>query len=169
MIQQYTGIPSDYVILGVAALAIVLLALYIVNIVQMHKLKNRYRIFMTGKNARSLEDTLIRRLDQIDLLMEANGTNEREIRSINKKLRSTFCKMGLVKYDAFHEDGGKYSFALVLLDEKNDGVVLNIIHNTNAGCYIYSKDIIDGNSVTPMSEFEMEALDIALKSEYRKK
>lgn len=169
MIQQYIGIPSDYVIIGLVAIVVILLALYIVNIVQMHNLKGKYRIFMTGKTARSLEDTLVRRLDQIDLLMEANGTNEREIRSINKKLRSTFCKMGLVKYDAFNEGGGKYSFALALLDEKEDGFILNIIHNTNAGCYIYSKDIIGGNSVTPLSEKENEALDMALKSEFRKK
>ena len=169
MIQQYTGIQSDYVILGLVVLVIALLALYIVNIVQLKKLKAKYKIFMTGRNAKSLEDTLIRRLDQIDLLMEANGTNEREIRSINKKLRSTLCKMGLVKYDAFNEGGGKYSFSLVLLDEKDDGFVLNVIHNTSAGCYIYAKDIIGGNSVTPLSEKENEALDIALKSGFGKK
>lgn len=169
MIQQYTGIPSDYVILGLLVIVVALLILSIINVVQMHKLKGRYHIFMTGKNARSLEDTLIRRLDQIDLLMEANGTNEREIKSINKKLRSTFCKMGLVKYDAFNEGGGKYSFALALLDEKDDGFVINVIHNTNAGCYIYAKDIIGGNSVTPISEKESEALEMALKSEYKKK
>ena len=47
------GAYSDYVIIGLAAITVILLILYIVNVVQMAKLKKRYRIFMSGKNARN--------------------------------------------------------------------------------------------------------------------
>ncbi len=161
MIQKYTGIDTDYIILGLIVLVVALLVLSIISIIQMKKLKKNYKIFMTGKNAKNLEETLIRRLDQIDNLIEANATNERDIKRLFKKMRYTFQKMGMVKYDAFNEMGGKLSFSLALLDEKEDGFIINAVHNREA-CYIYVKDIIGGNSVIQLSEEENEALDKAL-------
>ena len=58
MISKYIGFDSDYIIIGLAAIVIILFILYIVNIVQISKLKKRYNIFMSGKTAKSLEDTL---------------------------------------------------------------------------------------------------------------
>ncbi len=37
---------------------------------------------------------------------------------LQKNLLLTYQKIGIVKYDAFHEMGGKLSFALALLDKK---------------------------------------------------
>ena len=62
MISQYLGFDSDYIIIGLAALVLVLIILMIINVVQMSKLKKSYKIFMKGKNAKNLEDTLIKRL-----------------------------------------------------------------------------------------------------------
>ena len=142
---------------------VILFILYIVNIVQMAQLKKRYKIFMSGKNARNLEKTLIDRLDQIDTLIEANTANERNIQKLFANMKFTFQKVGLVKYDAFHEMGGKLSFSLALLNETDDGFVMNAVHSRE-GCYTYVKDIIAGNSVIILSPEEKEALDIAKKS-----
>lgn len=40
MISKYIGFDSDYIIIGLAAIVIILFILYIVNIVQISKLKN---------------------------------------------------------------------------------------------------------------------------------
>ena len=77
-------------------------------------------------------------------------------------MKFTFQKIGLVKYDALNEMGGKLSFALALLNETNDGFVMNAMH-TREGCYTYIKEIIDGNSVIVLAEEEREALDMAKK------
>lgn len=163
MISKVLGIHSDYVIIGLAIVTLILLILYIVNVIQMNQLKKRYKIFMSGKNARNLEKTLIERLDQVDALMKANATNEKTMKNILSKMQFTFQKVGLVKYDAFHEMGGKLSFSLALLNEKNDGFVLNAVHSRE-GCYTYVKDIIAGNSVILLSPEEKEALEIAKNS-----
>ena len=107
MIKQYLGIDSDYVIIGLAVLLLILIIVMIINAVKMSKLKNRYEVFMKGKNAKSLEDTLIYRLEQIDELKESNAMNERNIETIFKKMNYSFQKYGLVKYDALEELGGK--------------------------------------------------------------
>ena len=87
MIQQYLGIPSDYIIIGLAAVAVVLLILIIVNMVQMRKMRARLEVFMKGKNAKSLEDTLVYRLEQVDSLRTANDANEKNIANIQDHLK----------------------------------------------------------------------------------
>ncbi len=163
MISKVLGIHSDYVIIVLAAITLILLILYIVNVVQMVNLKKRYKIFMSGKNARNLEKTLIDRLDQVDSLMEANATNEKNIKQLFSNMKFTFQKVGLVKYDAFNEMGGKLSFSLALLNETEDGFVMNAVHSRE-GCYTYVKEIIAGNSVIMLSPEEKEALDMAKNS-----
>lgn len=163
MIEQYLGIDSDYIVIGMAAVIVILMILVIINIVQMSKLKKRYAIFMKGKNAKSLEDTLIYRLEQVDELIENNAANERNIDTIFKRMKFNFQKYGLVKYDAFQEMGGKLSFSLAMLNEKNDGYIINAVHSRE-GCYTYVKEIIDGNSIIALAEEEEQALAQALSS-----
>ena len=163
MISQLLGIDSDYIIIGLVAVTFILLILYIVNIVQIAQLKKRYRIFMSGKNARNLEKTLIERLDQVDSLLEANAANEKNIKQLFHNMKFAFQKVGLVKYDAFNEMGGKLSFSLALLNETDDGFVMNAVHSRE-GCYTYVKEIIGGNSIIVLSEEEKEALDMAKSS-----
>ena len=139
----------------------ILFILVIINIVQMKKLKKNYRIFMSGKDAKTLEDTLIQRLDQVDSLLESNEENDRNIKVLSKNMQCTYQKMGLIKYDAFHEMGGKLSFSLAMLDMRNNGFIINAMH-TREGCYTYIKEIIDGNSVIVLSEEEQEALKRAM-------
>ena len=163
MIEQYLGIDSDYIVIGMAVVIVILMILVIINIVQMSKLKKRYAIFMKGKNAKSLEDTLIYRLEQVDELIENNAANERNIDTIFKRMKFNFQKYGLVKYDAFQEMGGKLSFSLAMLNEKNDGYIINAVHSRE-GCYTYVKEIIDGNSIVALAEEEEQALTQALSS-----
>ncbi len=160
MISKYLGFDSDYIIIGLVAVIIILFIMLIANMVQIKKLKNRYNVFMSGKTAKSLEDTLLKRLDQVDELIAANSANEKSINTIFDKMKGTFQKVGLVKYDAFHEMGGKLSFSLALLNEQEDGFIINAVHSRE-GCYTYIKEIIGGNSIIVLAEEEQEALDMA--------
>lgn len=139
MISQYLGFDSDYIIIGLSAVVLILLILIIVNIAQMRKLKKAYKVFMSGKNGKNLEDTLIKRLDQVDTLLEANNENEKTIKSLFEAMQLTYQKMGLIKYDAFNEMGGKLSFSLAMLDVRNNGYHQCHAH-TRRLLYIYQRD-----------------------------
>lgn len=160
MISQYLGFDSDYIIIGLAAFCLILFILLIVNIVQFKKLKKKYESFMMGKDAKSLEDTLVTRLNQVDELMNANAENEKNITRLFANMKCTFQKVGLVKYDAFNEMGGKLSFSLALLNEADDGFVMNAVHSRE-GCYTYIKEIVAGNSIIVLADEEQEALNMA--------
>ena len=117
---------------------------------------------MADTDAQSLEDKILERLEQIDGLVKSNAENKEKIERIEGLMGVTFQKIGLVKYDAFDEMGGKLSFSLALLNQKDDGFIINAMHSRE-GCYTYIKEIIAGKSIIVLGNEEKEALDMALK------
>lgn len=160
MISQMLGIESDYIIIGLVAVTLIMFIMLMVNMAQISGLKKRYKTFMSGKDAKSLEDAFVEKLEQMDNLIKVSNVNAQNIDILSKKVRQTFQKVGLVKYDAFNEMGGKLSFSLALLNENEDGIILNAVHSRE-GCYTYMKDIIAGNAVVNLSEEEKVALERA--------
>lgn len=126
------------------------------------KLKKSYKKFMKGSTAESLEDKLFQISEEQDSLRKVSNKHSREIKELYAKHQSAFQKVGLVKYDAFKEMGGKLSFCLVLLDENDTGILLNSIHNTS-GCYCYSKKIKNGKCDIALGEEEQLAIDKATR------
>lgn len=160
-ICDYLGIDLEYIVWGLAGAVILLLLILIINIAMTGKLKKKYKQFMGDTDAKSLEEKIIERLDQIDGLVESNNTNKSKIERLENQMSITFQKIGLVKYDAFNEMGGKLSFSLALLNEKDDGFIINAMHSRE-GCYTYIKEIIAGKSIIVLASEEKEALDMAL-------
>ena len=76
-------------------------------------------------------------------------------------MQRTYQKMGLIKYDAFHEMGGKLSFSLAMLDMRNNGFIINSVHSSE-GCYSYTKEIKLGQCAIDLGAEEAEALSIAM-------
>lgn len=166
MIEYYTGLSADYFIIGIAVLCLIIFIFCIVLAVKFSKLKKKYNTFMSGRDGESLEDSLIARLEQVDRLMTANNVNERNIEDINKKMLFSLDKFAVVKYDALDELGGKLSYSLVILDEKNNGFIINNMHGRD-GNYSYLKEVINGNTVANLSDEEKEALNKAMSGEDR--
>lgn len=150
-----------YVILGLLGCIVILLILLILTMSRQKALKRTLEKFMTGKDAKSLESLVTTRFAEIDALKDAEKKNRTQIRRINESLKFSYSKTGIVKYDAFHEMGGKLSFALAVLDNRNNGYIINAMHSRE-GCYTYIKEIINGESYIVLGEEEKEALEKAL-------
>lgn len=155
------GIVMLSVMAGMAILLIVVLILLILMIKKVKLLSRNYKNFMRGKDAESLEEVILKKFDEIDELKTANRENRKQIEDITQNLLLTYQKIGIIKYDAFQEMGGKLSFALALLDKSNNGFVMNSMHNRES-CYTYIKEIIDGKSYITLSEEEKKAVDKAV-------
>ena len=119
---------------------------------------------MQGKDAKSLEDTITEAYRQIDELTKNDQERKEQNEKIIQDMENTFQKVGIVKYDAFKEMGGKLSFSLALLDQEDTGFVLNVMHSREA-CYTYVKEIIKGESYIALGDEEKEALDKAMYEE----
>ena len=154
--------PAFYVI-GLLFLCIILLILNIVAMNKIKKIKQKYDRFLTGKDAKTLEDTMLKRFEEIETLRKENHNKSNQIINIKENLEEVYQKVGIVKYDAFNEMGGKLSFSLALLNNKNTGFVLNAMHSRE-GCYTYIKEIKSGESSIPLGEEEKRALKEAINT-----
>lgn len=155
------GIDIGYILLGITVLCFILIIVTIVQITKTNKLKKKYEKFMQGKDAKSLEKDIIGLYEDNKFLKTTVDKNKHDIRNLYKNMESTFQKVGIVKYDAFQQMGGKLSFSLALLNENNDGFILNSVHSSE-GCYSYTKEIKGGECSISLGEEEEKALNIAM-------
>ena len=163
-IFENLGIDPAVILIALAVLVVVLLIVVIVCMMKLSSLRADYEDFMRGDNGKSLEKTIKDSIAQFHDLEEMAQQNRQQINALDQELGHTVQKVGMVKYDAFDEIGGKLSFALALLDRRNTGVLLNTIHTAD-GCYIYIKDIIRGEGVLLLSDDEKEAVRRAIDGE----
>lgn len=161
---EETGIGNfdlTYLFIAAYALILILLIAVIVQTVRLSKLTKRYKKFMAGKNAKSLEKDIENVFEENRFIKAATEKNRKDIQSLYRKFEDAFQKVGIVKYDAFQQMGGQLSFSLALLDENDNGFILNSVHSTD-GCYSYTKEIKKGICDISLGDEEKKALDIAM-------
>ena len=151
------GIDSGIIIIILLILVVFLLVRSISYNMRLSRLERRYKIFMKGSDAQSLEKVFVRKFAQIDRLYEAKEDHDHDILFLKKNMEKMFNKYGVEKYDAFDDVGGKLSFALALLDKENTGLILNAVHSRD-NCFLYLKEIVKGESYVMLSQEEVEAL-----------
>lgn len=153
-----------YLLIGFLILLILVTVLIILVIKQkkdVSMLQFRIKRLMNGKDAESLEDEIAYLVKDHKTLKQVVDLNKKDIEVLFHHVRSTYQKMGLVKYDAFQQMGGQLSFCLVLLDQDNNGFIINSVHSTE-GSYCYSKEIRNGVGDVDLGKEEKEALAIAM-------
>ena len=151
------GIDPGIIIIILLVLTIFLLVKSVSSSMRLNRLERKYKTFMKGSDAQSLEKIFVRKFAQIDKLYEAKEDHEHDILFIKKNLEKMFSKYGVEKYDAFDDVGGKLSFALALLHKDNTGLILNAVHSRD-NCFLYLKEIVKGESYVMLSQEEVEAL-----------
>lgn len=98
----------------------------------------------------------IARLEQIIRKLAAEDRRQNQI------LRGTVQHVGMVRYDAFEDVGGRLSFSCALLDDRGDGVVITSI-NGRQDTRVYAKPIKRGESSHNLSAEEDSAIQQALQ------
>lgn len=158
------SLDAGYLFIGIIVIAVLLLAFMILSIVQICKvngLKKRLDNFLLGQDGASLEQDIIQLFEDNQYLKNMTERNKKDIRTLYKNAENSFQKMGLIKYDAFQQMGGQLSFCLALLNENNNGFIINSVHSTE-GCYSYTKEIRNGECNIALGKEEAEALAIAM-------
>ena len=158
------GIDIGYVVIGMAGVILLLFIIILIMMIRDHGLRKRYKQFMSGESGKSMENAILDKFKTIDTLeSDVNNINQ-ELAAINAQLVTAYQKIGIVKYDAFKEIGGKLSFVLVLLTAEDNGFILNSMHSTKEGCYTYTKEVVNGEVYVILSEEEQQALEEAKKN-----
>lgn len=160
--SEIFGSAIDIIVIILLAAVIILAVFLILANRKVKELDRRLYDLSAGSEGESLEDMLIRILDNYDGINKQLEQNTGDIRDIYRRLHGVVQKIGLVKYDAFSQMGGNLSSVIALLDQDNNGVLLNTVQNVD-GCYSYVKGVRGGRSDVAFTEEEQQAMDIALE------
>lgn len=163
MLEKY-GLNIEYIVVGLAATILLLLIIVIGLLISHKKLKKSYKKFMSGGDGQSLEERFLDKFKVLDEVAEENKAIKLALKKLNEEQKKSITKVSLVKYDAFDETTGKLSSVIALLNDGNNGVILNSVYSTRSGCYLYAKEIINGESYKVLTEEEKIALNDAIKN-----
>ena len=155
-------VTLDYFIVINVGGMVILFILALIILIRQSRLNKKYKKFMTGAKGYNLEKIVLEQRDEIGKMNETISNHDDYITTISSHFSKVYSKIHIMKYDAFKEVGGNMSFVLVLLDMKNNGIIINSIRSTD-GNYIYLKEVEKGDCKTPLCKEEVIALEEAVK------
>ena len=156
---------ADFFSSNVAAITLMLAGLCLVAIVmleslQVGRLTRRIDQLTGGVEGGDLEAVLGEHLETVHQVGRDLDELTARVAFIESAARHHFAKEGLVRFNPFPDTGGNQSFALAMLDESDDGVVISSLHS-RTGTRIYAKAVVGGKADTSLSAEEQEAIDEA--------
>lgn len=141
---------------------IILLILYIENTVKLSKLRKSYSKFMKKLgNGNNVDEMLRAYIYEVEKVANKNEEIVSYCKELNNHIAKCTQKIGMVRYNAYKDTGSDLSFTLAMLNENNDGVVLNGIYARDMS-NIYAKPIENGKSKYTLSNEEKEAIEKAI-------
>ncbi|MFA6520698.1 MAG: DUF4446 family protein [Candidatus Paceibacterota bacterium] len=119
--------------------------------------EKRLKRFFLGKKAKDLEDTILTLEEDISKLKTAKENIESEVKTINAKLKKSIRGLETIRFNPFPDQGSNQSFAIGMLNEDNDGLVIYSLYSRER-MSIFAKPIKGGLSEYELTAEEKEAL-----------
>ena len=119
-------------------------------------------VLENGK-AKDLKDFVLKQQDKnraLELELEKAFLKIENLEDISAK---TIHKTGIIRFNPFNDMGGNQSFAIALLNAKNNGFVISSLF-IQEGNRVYTKEVKNGKSSHSLSKEELEAIEKAIKS-----
>jgi Protein of unknown function (DUF4446) len=146
-------------ILAIASLVLSALALVVVLGRSMRERKERVRSpTRPDERIEVLVEAHGRTLGRLEKAMRQLATGEKRLA---ERMQLVVQHVGVVRFDAFEDMGGRLSFSAALLDDRGDGVVITSI-NGRQDTRCYAKQVRAGTSIHNLSEEEEQAIREAL-------
>ena len=160
----YNLLRTDAFLLVILVVLVILIILYITNLIKLRKINENYIKFVKKiGNGNNIDEMLKEYINSVENVQKTNKEIVNYCENIDKKVSTCIQKIGIVRYNAFKDTGSDLSFTLALLNEYNDGVVLNGIYSREMS-NIYAKPVKEGKSTYVLSEEEKEAINKAMQS-----
>ena len=150
-----------WVIGGIVLFLVLSLIVFIRLNIKMGRLNKKYEQMMTGVDKGNLETVLLKYLDDVRQAKSDIHQLEARCDSLDNQLTNCIQQVGVVRFNAFEDTGSDLSYAIALLDDKRNGVVLSSIFGRTEAC-CYAKPIVDGQSTYFLTDEEKRAMSQAV-------
>jgi hypothetical protein len=102
-------------------------------------------------------------IDQVyGLLQEVERLSE-QYAQVLRRMAGAVQHVGVVRFDAFRDLGGLMSFAIAMLDDRGNGLVISSIYGRTES-RTYAKPVVERSSSYELSPEEREAIRLAMQS-----
>jgi len=156
----------DIILISLIATGVIILALIILNaflLAYFYKTHKKFDELLEKGKIKDFKDILLSQKEKHSDLEEQLKDAFLKIDNLENILSKTIQKTGIVRFNPFSDIGGNQSFAIALLDEKNNGFVISSLF-VKEGNRVYAKAVKDGKSEHSLSNEEIEAIDRAISS-----
>jgi hypothetical protein len=151
--------------LGVLALLVLILLVAVLLLsARVGRATRAYREIVrdTDHGGRSLHDLLAGNASAVERASERMAEMDAMHGLIDARTRRSLQHIGMVRFNPFEDTGSDQSFAIALLDDRRDGVVISSLHG-RSNTRVFAKPVADGGSPHNLSEEEAEAIRIAVE------
>jgi hypothetical protein len=152
--------PSIFFV-ALALISIILAVLIVWLFLALRKFQQRYDNIARAAETGNLAELIAGQADELRGFRDDLGRMERAQGGLSHNLSFAVQRVGLIRFDAFDDVGGKLSFAAALLDSRGDGLVICSINGRQEN-RVYAKPIKASSSVFTLSIEEKEAIAQAL-------
>lgn len=129
----------------------------IIGIFWVVKTEARLKRFFIGKKGKDLEDTILELSKNLEELKQAKEKTEREIATLYKKSRKSISGLEMIRFNPFKDQGSNQSFAIGMLNEEGDGVVMSSLYSRER-MSVFAKPVKGGTSEYELTNEEKEVL-----------
>ena len=158
-------LKTDTFLIIMAIAVIILFIAFIAIVVKLSNVQRKYKTFLNKLgNGKDIYEDLDNYMYRVERVEKQNAEVITGLKILQQDLSKCIQKVGIVRYSAFKDTGSDLSFALALLDEDNNGVVLNGIYSREMS-NIYAKPVEKGIATYTVSEEEKQATDKAVNSD----
>ena len=145
-----------------AALVLLLLIAFAVQSARLGRAVRSYRELVRDQDGGTLHDRLVGSAEQAIRATDRMNEMEAMHAVIEQRTRRSLQHIGLVRFNPFDDTGSDQSFAIALLDDQRDGIVISSLHG-RANTRLYAKPVAAGASPHNLSDEESQAIKVAVE------
>jgi len=148
--------PSEQIVAYILITALVVILILILWNV---RLEIKMRRLLRGKNAKTLEDTILQLGKETNSLRSSNDLIKDYLEDVERRLKRSIQGTSTIRFNPFKGvgAGGNQSFATAFINEEGNGVVISSIYSRDR-MSVYSKPLKNYKSEYELTKEEKEAI-----------
>lgn len=152
---------NTLLLISIGIIIVLIFICFVLTMINSSKINTLLDYSDDGDIITALKD-YYQKIDDLAVMVNKNSdaATLSRLSSCEAETAGSFKKIGVVNFDAFDDVKGNLSFALALLNNHNDGIILTSIYGNNSS-HSYIREITGGKAEIKLLNEELQALEIA--------